>query len=375
MSQSSSYSTNTDGIPLAACAKCNNRHPHEELSQSHQLCKSCRGSHHMVKCNYCRTEYHQESSSNVNGRHNNPICSKCLSLEAQHGKPGPCAYCNIIAAFIGTRCQRCTNSEKKYGSPLACEHCKQKCAFDREDPESKKKVDNKLLCWLCTMAYKRTLAKARQKEAAKMMASSGQHRSSTADNRASSSGRHHSNHHQNSMARHQSSSGPNETSQRSMANNHRHSSHQHVGSNRQHDSLSSVSFKKQRTENASNGIQSSMPAISSISDGRFIEPSVPNDMTAVVAQLKEQVSLLNKRVQMKEKELLSKDQQIAELRATITREQRETREKVSTIQKQHSERMSELQDKIIAMQKQIVAHSKAGRSSSATTLVEPPMVI
>ncbi|TUR04352.1 Protein FAM76B [Bagarius yarrelli] len=38
-------------------------------------------------------------------------------------------YCNIIAAFIGTKCQRCTNSEKKYGPPQTCEQCKQQCAF------------------------------------------------------------------------------------------------------------------------------------------------------------------------------------------------------------------------------------------------------
>ena len=58
-----------------------------------------------------------------------------------HGKPTACDYCNVIAAFIGSRCQRCANSEKRYGPPQACEQCKQKCAFDRKDPEDKKKVD------------------------------------------------------------------------------------------------------------------------------------------------------------------------------------------------------------------------------------------
>ena len=75
-------------------------------------------------------------------------------------KPKPCQYCNIIAAFIGNKCQRCTNSEKKYGPPYSCEQCKQQCAFDRKD--DRKKVDGKLLCWLCTLSYKRVLQKTKE---------------------------------------------------------------------------------------------------------------------------------------------------------------------------------------------------------------------
>ncbi|OXB58958.1 hypothetical protein ASZ78_004362 [Callipepla squamata] len=76
---------------LYACTKCNQRYPFEELSQGQQLCK-----------------------------------------------PKPCQYCNIIAAFIGTKCQRCTNSEKKYGPPQTCEQCKQQCAFDRKEEGRRK---------------------------------------------------------------------------------------------------------------------------------------------------------------------------------------------------------------------------------------------
>ena len=54
-------------------------------------------------------------------------------------QPKPCPYCNIIAAFIGTKCQRCTNSEKKYGPPQTREQCKQQCAFDRKE-EGRRKV-------------------------------------------------------------------------------------------------------------------------------------------------------------------------------------------------------------------------------------------
>lgn len=67
------------------------------------------------------------------------ICKKCSSMVKQYGKPSACEYCNVIAAFIGSKCQRCANAERKYGPPLTCDQCKQKCAFDRKD-EDKKKV-------------------------------------------------------------------------------------------------------------------------------------------------------------------------------------------------------------------------------------------
>ncbi|KYO43048.1 protein FAM76B [Alligator mississippiensis] len=118
---------------LYACTKCNQRYPFEELSQGQQLCKECRIAHPMVKCTYCRSEFQQESKTNT-------ICKKCAQNVKQFGTPKPCQYCNIIAAFIGTKCQRCTNSEKKYGPPQTCEQCKQQCAFDRKE-EGRRKVD------------------------------------------------------------------------------------------------------------------------------------------------------------------------------------------------------------------------------------------
>ncbi|CAG4958043.1 unnamed protein product [Colias eurytheme] len=60
----------------------------------------------------------------------------------------------------GNKCQRCANSERKYGPAVTCEQCKQRCAFDRHDDS--KKVDGKLLCWLCTQSLKRALARTKQ---------------------------------------------------------------------------------------------------------------------------------------------------------------------------------------------------------------------
>lgn len=140
---------------LFACSKCFSRHPFEELSPGQQLCKDCRGSFPIVKCTYCRTEFQQTSKGSTSA-----ICKKCDQNVKQYGKPSACELCNIIAAFIGSKCQRCTNSELKYGPAVTCDQCKQRCAFNRPDY----KVDGKLLCWLCTLSYKRALTKARQAE-------------------------------------------------------------------------------------------------------------------------------------------------------------------------------------------------------------------
>lgn len=308
MSQSGAQFSNAFGVPLFACTKCNSRHPFEDLSQGHQLCKDCSGSYQLAKCNYCRTEYHQETGNNNNGSRASSICKKCEQLQEQHGKPGPCSYCNIIAAFIGTKCQRCTNSEKKYGAPMSCEHCKQKCAFDRKDPESKKKVDGKLLCWLCTMAYKRTLAKARQKEAALKLS----HHRAGGDKKScpSSSSRHHHGSSSSNGQRHASNS--NNIAGSSSSPFHRSSSHRHShpdSSSNHGNHRDSSSNKKQRLDFTGSSLASHQ-SIPSLSDGRFIDPNSGSDLGAVVTQLKDQVAMLNKKLQMKEKELLSKDQQV-----------------------------------------------------------------
>ncbi|XP_063498135.1 protein FAM76B isoform X7 [Symphalangus syndactylus] len=167
---------------LYACTKCTQRYPFEELSQGQQLCKECRIAHPIVKCTYCRSEFQQESKTNT-------ICKKCAQNVKQFGTPKPCQYCNIIAAFIGTKCQRCTNSEKKYGPPQTCEQCKQQCAFDRKE-EGRRKVDGKLLCWLCTLSYKRVLQKT--KEQRKSLGSSHSNSSSSS---LTEKDQHHPKHH------------------------------------------------------------------------------------------------------------------------------------------------------------------------------------
>ena len=118
--------------------------------------QECRGSFPVVKCTYCRSEFQQESKSSTSS-----ICKRCESNVQKYGKPSSCQFCNIIAAFIGGKCHRCHDNFKRYGPPKTCEQCKQKCAFDKED---RKKLDGKLLCWLCSLSYKRALVRTKQSD-------------------------------------------------------------------------------------------------------------------------------------------------------------------------------------------------------------------
>uniref|UniRef100_A0A3B4CCS4 Protein FAM76B n=1 Tax=Pygocentrus nattereri TaxID=42514 RepID=A0A3B4CCS4_PYGNA len=304
---------------LYACTKCNQRFPFEELSQGQQLCKECRIAHPIVKCTYCRTEFQQESKTNT-------ICKKCAQNVKQFGTPKPCQYCNIIAAFIGTKCQRCTNSEKKYGPPQTCEQCKQQCAFDRKE-EGRRKVDGKLLCWLCTLSYRRVLQKT--KEQRKGLGSSH-------SNASSLSNKEHRHHHRHSSSHH----------------NHKSSSIQ-----------KETPKKKPKLElKPSNGDSSSV-AQSMDSGG--------TDNFILISQLKEEVMSLKRLLQQRDQTILDKDRKLTELKADFQYQESNMRVKMNNMEKAHKEAMEQQQAKNRELMKQVAALSKGkklDRSSGSLLL-------
>ncbi|XP_078458688.1 protein FAM76A-like isoform X2 [Lampetra fluviatilis] len=252
--------------------------------------RDCRIAHPVVKCTYCRTEFQQESKTNT-------ICKKCAQNVKLYGTPKPCQYCNIIAAFIGTKCQRCTNSEKKYGLPLACEQCKQRCAFDHKD-DSKKKVDGKLLCWLCTLSYRRVLQKAKE-----------QHRGlGAAQHRSSQDERH---------------------GARKEQHTHRH--HKSPGPASQNDPPQ----KKPKVENKpSNG--------DSVSGDATMD-SASSDNFILITQLKEEVALLKKQLQQKEGLILERDRKLTEIKADFQYQENLIRTKMNNMERTHKESIEHLQ--------------------------------
>lgn len=307
--------------PLFACTKCNSPHPFEELSQGQQLCKDCRGSITLVKCTYCRTEF-QESAKGSSAS----VCKKCESNVKLYGKPTACEYCNIIAAFIGAKCQRCTNSEKKYGPPVTCEQCKQRCAFDRKD-DSRKKVDGKLLCWLCTLSYKRALAKTKSSSAS---------RHSTSLSKAST-------HHRSS-------------SSSSSSQNHKRSTSHSSKSKKEHSPS-----KKPRPEitKSSNGI---LPT----SESTLLDTGT-SDHVVAMHQLKDQIAQLQKQLQVKDKQMLAQEKQAAEAKCQHGILERELRLKILAMQKTHGDLVEDLQSKNRVLQKQVITLSRANKKGGKDT--------
>ncbi|CAO2589364.1 Protein FAM76A [Lemmus lemmus] len=261
------------------------------FSNDHLSFQECRIAHPVVKCTYCRTEYQQESKTNT-------ICKKCAQNVQLYGTPKPCQYCNIIAAFIGNKCQRCTNSEKKYGPPYSCEQCKQQCAFDRKD--DRKKVDGKLLCWLCTLSYKRVLQKT--KEQRKHLSSS-------------------------SRAGHQEK----ETYSRLSGGSHYSSQKTLSTSSIQNE----IPKKKSKFESITTNGDSFSPDLALDSPG--------TDHFVIIAQLKEEVATLKKMLHQKDQMILEKEKKITELKADFQYQESQTRAKMNQMEKTHKEVTEQLQ--------------------------------
>uniref|UniRef100_A0A9L0IER2 Family with sequence similarity 76 member A n=1 Tax=Equus asinus TaxID=9793 RepID=A0A9L0IER2_EQUAS len=281
--------------------------------------QECRIAHPVVKCTYCRTEYQQESKTNT-------ICKKCAQNVQLYGTPKPCQYCNIIAAFIGNKCQRCTNSEKKYGPPYSCEQCKQQCAFDRKD--DRKKVDGKLLCWLCTLSYKRVLQKT--KEQRKHLSSSS---------RAS---------HQEKEQYSRLSGGSHYNSQKTLSTS---------------SIQNEIPKKKSKFESITTNGDSFSPDLALDSPG--------TDHFVIIAQLKEEVATLKKMLHQKDQMILEKEKKITELKADFQYQESQMRAKMNQMEKTHKEVTEQLQTKNRELLKQAAALSKSKKSEKSGTITSP----
>ncbi|MBN3319042.1 FA76B protein, partial [Atractosteus spatula] len=307
---------------LYACTKCNQRYPFEELSQGQQLCKECRIAHPIVKCIFCSCNVYVHFNFFFCSK-TNTICKKCAQNVKQFGTPKPCQYCNIIAAFIGTKCQRCTNSEKKYGPPQTCEQCKQQCAFDRKE-EGRRKVDGKLLCWLCTLSYRRVLQKT--KEQRKGLSSSHSNSSSLTEKDQHHSRHHHHHHH----------------------HHHRHSSSHKLSSlsPEQDQGLWKQSHKSSSIQNETPKKKPKLETKPSNGDSSSINQSLDSggtDNFILISQLKEEVMSLKRLLQQRDQTILEKDKKLTELKADFQYQESNMRAKMNNMEKAHKEAMEQQQ--------------------------------
>lgn len=307
---------------LFACSRCFSRHPFEELSAGQQLCKECQDSTPMKKCGYCRTEYPQLHKTQS-------MCKKCDYNFKSYGKPRACEYCNLISAFVGHKCQRCMSSEAKYGPPTNCEQCKQKSAFNRSD--MKKKSGGKILCWLCTLSYKRALEKTKNIDDEK------------------------------------------KTKSRNIQNNENYNSNK-----RTYDQIT------EENKSMSPTLSQSMPPIvknaldDTIESGEMnafnkfprsnsikSELDINNTENFVtINQLKEKINFLQKQLTQKDQQLLSKDKQITELKAKHFTMETELRNKMKQISREHDNKVEQFNIKMQSLMKKVATLSKSSKRTT-----------
>ena len=117
------------------------------------LCAKCAYKLPRVACHFCHVSFH------LLARHSHlapaqQMCPSCSSDLQLYGAPSLCSLCRFQAAFdAAPMCRHCTSDSKRFGAPRPCVHCGYGCAFER-DAESRAKVDDLLLCYLCTHSYK-----------------------------------------------------------------------------------------------------------------------------------------------------------------------------------------------------------------------------
>jgi len=311
--------TGASNTPRYACSKCYTRHPFEELSQGQQLCKECRGSFPVVKCTYCRSEFQQESKSSTSS-----ICKKCEQNVQKYGKPTSCQYCNIIAAFVNGKCHRCHDSYRRYGPPKTCEQCKQKCAFDKED---KKKLDGKLLCWLCSLSYKRALVRTKQTDP-------------TRHSRVFKSEKE-----------------KKEKEKRDKYFNHKKPQRPDV-----------TKIKPPRRS-------SSEEPLAKIAKKR--DRDSDTDHVAEITQLKEKIAAMQRTITSKNNELLGKAGEITAMKAKLFNEEKLIKEKMKKMQKAHEDKVNELNKKINSLNTELskvkreAANNKALKAKSKANELFP----
>lgn len=173
-------------------------------------------------------------------------------------------------------------------------------------------IDGKLLCWLCTLSFKRALAKARQVE---------------------SDGR---------LAKKRPST--DKPSQQQMKENHK----------KQNDS--------------SKQILPEIPEKIARNSGLSIDPN-SSDHVIAMTQLKEQIASLQKRLTQKDKELLAKDKHITELKSKNFTSENELRVKMSNSEKFYDSKIDVLNKKVKTLLNEVAQLSKGNRRNNVTAVI------
>lgn len=257
-----------------------------------------------------------------------------MSNSLEH--PNPVSTVILLQPLLGPSVSDVLTQRKKYGPPQTCEQCKQQCAFDRKE-EGRRKVDGKLLCWLCTLSYRRVLQKT--KEQRKGFGSSN---SSSLNEKDHHSRSHHHHHHQ-----------------------HRHSSSHHKLSGslspEQEQGLWKQSHKSSSIQKETPKKKPKLEMKPSNGDSSSITQSMDSggtDNFILISQLKEEVMSLKRLLQQRDQTILEKDRKLTELKADFQYQESNMRVKMNQMEKSHKESMEQQQAKNRELMKQVAALSK-----------------
>lgn len=334
-STNSMTTTTLDRI-LYTCNRCLTKHPFEDLDFDLMQCKNCNQKQKQYTCHYCREEFQSETKTT------NPICPRCTKNVARFGNPRSCENCNIVAAFTGNKCQRCFNYHQTYGEPGICTSCKLRAAFSSDKALSK----DKLFCFHCRMARKRSKLQAKSESSKRRTSSLLGLTSSSLSKRDSSSlksVRRLSNSNDSSSSRldyvkgFTISNGTFLPAPQSPSKTHQTNTVVSSDSNlfvKPNEKLLKVKKKHSSLRQSD----------SSSNDG--------SEMVALIEKLREKVSQAERTLFSRNQELHSKEMIIKDLETSINKERTDYHNKIIEFQKQHNDEILEYQNKIIQLTKQ-----------------------
>lgn len=189
-------------------------------------------------------------------------------------------------------------------------------------------MDGKLLCWLCTLSYKRVLQKT--KEQCKHLSSSS--RASLQEKEQFS----------------RLSSGSHYNSQKTLSTS---------------SIQNEIPKKKAKFDAISANGDSFSPDLALDSPG--------TDHFVIIAQLKEEVATLKKMLHQKDQMILEKEKKITELKADLQYQESQMRAKMNQMEKTHKEVMEQLQAKNRELLKQAAALSKGKKPEKSGAITSP----
>lgn len=174
-----------------------------------------------------------------------------------------------------------------------------------------------MLCWLCTLSFKRALAKARQAETENRLTKK---RSST-DKQPS------------------------------------------VPQSNQQQSQIKDNHKKLQRIDSSKQVLPEIPEKIARNSGVSIDPNSSDHLVAMT-QLKEKIAGLEKRLSQKDRELLAKDKQITELKGTNFESENKMRTKMRDTEKFYEAKVDVLNKKVAGLLKEVAQLSKGTKKNS-----------